>query len=111
MNHPATKRTRTDGAVRRLLAMTIVLGCAGTVVGAAAQTVTSLPTPAIGHTSTRGAVIRPQSNIEHPGDIGVRAHTNVELLIPTRGGARTSSAPDFEGVTPANTTPAPGFVA
>src|SRR5215469_3964855 len=60
------------------------------------------------HGSTRGKVFSPQSNIERPGDIGVRAHTNVELLIPS-GGGRTSPPLHLEGATPASTTPAPGF--
>ena len=112
MNHLATQRTRTTDALRRRLAMTIALGCAGIVVGAAAQTVTSLPSPAIAQrTSTRGRVVTPQSNLEHPGDLGVRAHTNVELLVPAGSGPRTSPAPSLVGVTPASTTPAPGFVA
>jgi subtilase family serine protease len=63
------------------------------------------------HASTRGKVISPQSNIERPGDIGVRAHTNVELLMPSGSGPSTSNAPAFGAVTPASTTPAPGFVA
>src|SRR5215469_13722929 len=112
MNHLATQRTRTTDALRRRLAMTIALGCAGIVVGAAAQTVTSLPSPAIAQrTSTRGRVVTPQSNLEHPGDPGVRAHTNVELLVPAGSGPRTSPAPSLVGVTHASTTPAPGFVA
>lgn len=60
--------------------------------------------------STRGKVISPQSNIEHHEDIGVRAHTNVELMIPSGNGPSFVAAPAF-GVTPASTTPAPGFVA
>lgn len=63
------------------------------------------------HASTRGKVISPQSNIERPGDLGVRAHTNVELLMPAGSGPSTSPAPGFGAVTPASTTPAPGFVA
>ena len=63
------------------------------------------------HASTRGKVISPQSNIERPGDLGIRAHTNVELLIPAGSGPSTSPAPGFVAVTPASTTPAPGFVA
>ena len=31
------------------------------------------------HGSARGKMISPQSNIERPGDIGVRAHTNIEF--------------------------------
>jgi subtilase family serine protease len=63
------------------------------------------------HASTRGKVVSPQSNIEHPGDIGFRAHTNVELMIPSGSEPNTSPAQGFGAVTPASTTPAPGFVA
>ena len=63
------------------------------------------------HASTRGKVISPQSNLERSGDVGIRAHTNVELLIPSGSGPGVSSASAFGGVIPASTTPAPGFVA
>ena len=61
--------------------------------------------------STRGKVISPQSNLERSGDIGIRAHTNVELLIPNGSGANSSLATAVGAVLPASTTPAPGFVA
>ena len=58
------------------------------------------------HGSARGKVISPQSNIERPGDIGVRAHTNIELLLPSGGfpviGPSTSPAPGFVAETPAS---------
>ena len=63
------------------------------------------------HASTRGKVISPQSNIERSVDIGLRAHTNVELLIPSGSAANASLATASGAVTPASTTPAPGFVA
>ena len=47
--------------------------------------------------STRGKVISPQSNLERSGDSGIRAHTNVELLIPNGNGANTSSGYSFRG--------------
>ena len=59
--------------------------------------------------STRGKMISPQSNTEHRQDIGVRAHTNVELMMPTGSGPSTLTS--ALGVAPASTTPAPGFVA
>lgn len=62
------------------------------------------------HASTRGRVISPQSNLERTADIGVRAHTNVELLIPS-GSGPSESAAALAGAVPASTTPAPGFVA
>ena len=37
------------------------------------------------NTSGQGRVITPESNIEHAGDAGVRAHTNVRLFMPTGG--------------------------
>src|SRR5262249_47032486 len=58
--------------------------------------------------STRGKVVSPQSNIEHRADIGIRAHTNVELMIPSGNGLGTAAT---LAVLPASTTPAPGFVA
>src|SRR5215472_13925723 len=61
--------------------------------------------------STRGKVISPQSNVEHREDIGVRAHTNVELLMPSGSGPSTSPVSGLGTVTPLSTTPAPGFVA
>lgn len=61
--------------------------------------------------STRGKVISPQSNLERSRDIGIRAHTNVELLIPNGTSANTSLATASGAVILASTTPAPGFVA
>jgi kumamolisin len=63
------------------------------------------------HASTRGKVISPQSNIERSEDIGIRAHTNVELLVPSGSSANASSFTASGAVIPASTTPAPGFVA
>jgi kumamolisin len=107
------QQARKTARGRGVFAAALVLGCAfSTVTHAAAQTVTSPTTPAIARpASTRGKVISPQSNIEHPGDISFRAHTNVELMIPSGSGPSTSPAPGFGAVTPASTTPAPGFVA
>ena len=61
--------------------------------------------------SARGKVISPQSNMERFEDIGVRAHTNVELMIPSGGGPSISPDSVFGTVTPLSTTPAPGFAA
>jgi hypothetical protein len=33
---------------------------------------------------TGGQVVTPGSSIEKPGDVGVRAHTNIQLFIPDR---------------------------
>ena len=39
-----------------------------------------------GQTSSGGGqVTTPQSTIEKPGDIGVRAHTNIQIFTPNRG--------------------------
>jgi kumamolisin len=112
MSHNLSQQARKTARTRALFAAVVVFGCAfGTVTHAAGQTITSAATPAIAQrASTRGKVISPKSNIEDPGDIGFRAHTNVELMIPSGSGPTTSSAPDFR-VAPASTTPAPGFVA
>jgi len=111
MNYSASEQTGTTWAVQKLCVIAIVLGCASvTVARAAAQTAASQPTSAImQRASTRGRVISPQSNLERPGDIGIRAHTNVELMIPS--GKGPSTTPVSGAVTPASTTPAPGFVA
>ena len=110
MNYAVNQRPLAPWGAR-LFAIIIVLGSAfGMLAGAAAQTVASQPAPAImQRASTRGRVISPQSNLEKPGDIGIRAHTNVELMIPS--GSGPSTTPAFGAVTPASTTPAPGFVA
>jgi len=43
-------------------------------------------TPASAQSSPRqGTVIIPESSIEHPEDIGVRAHTNIEIFVPDGG--------------------------
>jgi len=105
LSHPTRKTARVGG----LFAAVVAFGC-GAVTHSAAQTITPATTPSIAqHASTRGKVISPQSNIEHPQDIGIRAHTNVELMIPSGSGPTTSL--NFMAVTPASTTPAPGFVA
>lgn len=75
-----------------------VFTCAGVLL------VLELTTPAFAQRgSTRGKVISPQSNLERREDIGVRAHTNVELLVPSAGMG------GFAGQLSAS--PAPGFVA
>jgi hypothetical protein len=57
-----------------------------------------------------GQVAVPGSSIEKPGDTGVRAHTNVEIFIPNRGGAGVPSAPGGASSGAANAPPtaAPG---
>src|SRR5215831_13660154 len=97
---------------RSLFLPALMLACAlGTVTQVKAQ-VTPPTTPALGQpASTRGRVISLQSNVHRQADIGVRAHTNVELFIPSGTGPTASPAAAFDTVTPATITPAPGFVA
>src|SRR5947208_10506234 len=100
-----SRNMRRHGLILIALMLGVSLG-----TDAIGQSITSPTTPAITQrASTRGKVISPQSNIERPGDIGLRAHTNVELMVPS--GRSTSSALGFGAVTPASTTPASGFVA
>jgi len=112
MSTALSQHARKISRVRSLFVAALVVGCAlDTITHAAAQTITPPTTPAIGQdASTRGRVLSPQSNIERPGDVGFRAHTNVELMIPSGSGPRTSPVAGF-GATPAVTSPAPGFVA
>jgi hypothetical protein len=64
---------------------------------ALAQSSSPSPTPPSAK-SGEGSIVIPESSVEHPGDIGVRGHTNVQIFVP-------ASAP----VPPANAdgTPAP----
>jgi hypothetical protein len=43
-----------------------------------------------------GQVSTPESSIERPGDIGVRAHTNTQIFIPNWG-ADPAQAPPGDG--------------
>jgi kumamolisin len=68
-----------SGAMRRLL----WLACVATVVMLCASA-----QPAFAqHYSNRGTVVIPASNVEQPGDIGLRAHTNYRILVPAEGPA------------------------
>ena len=59
---------------------------------------------AVAHAQLRGPVVVPQSGIERPGDVGVKAHTDV-LLVPISGSrnvaatvhSQTTSAPPLAG--------------
>ena len=112
MSTSLSQQARKISRARSLFVVALVVGCAlDTITYAAAQTITPPTPPAIAqHPSTRGRVISPQSNIERSGDVGFRAHTNIELMIPSGSGPSTSPAAGFV-VTPAVTSPAPGFVA
>jgi kumamolisin len=44
-----------------------------------------------------GTVIHPQSSAEKPGDAGVRAHTNVQVLMPNSGLPSPYETPPFPG--------------
>jgi len=65
---------RTTGRKLITFALLAMLGSLATGVAATAQLRTG-----------RGTVVTPQSSIEHPVDIGVRAHTNTMLFIPAGG--------------------------
>ena len=111
MNFNSYRRKKRISRAQGFLAVVLVLGCAsGTVARAVAQVLEPQTTAAlVQHASTRGKLVSPQSNFERPGDVGVRAHTNVELMIPSGSGPNATAS--FVGVIPASTTPAPGFVA
>jgi hypothetical protein len=32
-----------------------------------------------------GQIIIPGSSVEHPGDVGIRGHTNIEIFVPSGG--------------------------
>lgn len=113
MSTTPSQQSRKTKRGRAQIAAALMLGCAlGTANQAAGQAVGSPAAPAIMRSaSTRGKVISPQSNLERPVDIGLRAHTNIELMIPSGSGPRASAALSLAAVTPASATPAPGFVA
>src|SRR6516165_7306334 len=104
MSTALSQQARKSSRARSLFVAALVVGCAlDTITHAAAQTITPPTPPAIAqHASTRGRVISPQSNIERSGDVGFRAHTNVELMIPSGSGPSTSPAPGFVAETPAS---------
>ncbi len=55
-----------------------------------------------------GQVVIPQSSVEKPGDVGKRAHTNIEIFVPNPGTGLTPPAPPSPGAgPPANRPPSP----
>lgn len=52
-----------------------------------------------------GQVVIPQSSVEKPGDIGKRAHTNIEIFVPNPGTGLPPPAPPSPGVGPRQTAP------
>ncbi|MFZ0888395.1 MAG: hypothetical protein WA005_08080 [Candidatus Binataceae bacterium] len=64
----------------------------GFATSARAQNSSANPTPA---KSGEGRVIIPESAIEHPGDIGVRAHTPLRIFVPAS--AASTAQPPGEG--------------
>lgn len=48
-----------------------------------------------------GQVVTPGSSIQQPGDIGVRAHTNIEIFIPNREPNDVQAPPSGTGSGPA----------
>jgi hypothetical protein len=59
----------------RLLAL-LIAGSAAILGGVAVRGETA---------STGSQVVIPPSSVEHPGDIGSRAHTHLEILVPPAG--------------------------
>src|SRR4029453_18502900 len=105
MSYNLMQKSKT-ARVRSLFPPALMLACAlGTVTQVKAQ-VTPPTTPAHAQpASTRGRVISPQSNGHCQTGIGVRAHNNVELLIPSGTGPTASPVTGFDTVTPATITP------
>jgi kumamolisin len=62
------------------------------------------PAPAQ-NVSPGSAIVTPESSVERPEDLGVRAHTNILLVVP-RGGLPGSQ---FESIQPQEAPPYPGF--
>ena len=52
-----------------------------------------------------GQVVTPGSSIQQPGDIGVRAHTNIEIFIPNQGATGRQVSPGSGG--PGASSPRP----
>jgi len=82
-------RTRRKGqsalsqsVLRRMLLLTIASGFA-LLPGLAGQAQTA---------PDGGQIVTPPSGIEKPGDVGKRAHTNVEIFVPNGGSAPPNSA-------------------
>jgi len=53
-----------------------------------------------GDTMMGGHVVIPQSSIENPGDVGLRAHTNTRIFVPQRGTQAQPGIPAGAGVVP-----------
>ena len=57
-----------------------------------------------------GDVIIPESSLEAPADIGIRAHTNLKIFMP-RGGMADARPPSFSGeVRPEESPPYAGYL-
>ncbi len=54
----------------------------------------------------RGTVVVPPSNVEFPGDVGVRAHTNFLIFVPAARSNKGGIQPGFTGTSPSGETPA-----
>ena len=57
-----------------------------------------------GQSSKHGTVVVPNSSVEHPGDVGVRAHTNFLIFVPAAKGGRQPQ-PYAGSATPTGETP------
>jgi subtilase family serine protease len=55
-----------------------------------------------GQSSKRGTIVVPNSSVEHPGDVGVRAHTNFLIFVPAAKGSQPQANTGPSGETPAS---------
>jgi len=77
-----------------VIAMAILL--IALAISTSAQTAQTLPIKYVGVKKPGvGQVIHPQSGVQEPGDIGVRAHTNFEVFMPA--GGRPEELPPYSG--------------
>ena len=60
---------------KRWLGLLLLRAVAGTMLSAGSGHAQLAP--------TGGQVVTPESSIEQPGDAGVRAHTNIQIFIPS----------------------------
>jgi kumamolisin len=83
-------------SIQRIVLSGLILAAIGLMSLAKAQFLPSVRGPLFDLASGRGQVIKPESSIEAPADVGRRAHTNVEIFVPTTG---------IGSVTPDGTSP------
>jgi hypothetical protein len=76
------------------------------VAVAAAMTLTVVGCAAAQAAPDGGHVVIPESSVEKPGDVGKRAHTNIEIFVPRPGTVLTPPSPGSPGVGPPANLPA-----